>query len=266
MKILCPTDMSDHSVVALKYAVNMANDLDAELHIISAYQVSKGASGLVSIADKVKNCTEEDLEKVVSEILPLIKNDEPPITNVYRGSSVNTILKYADKNAIDLIIMGTQGDNSMRTILFGSVTKKVARQSKIPVLAIPQDVETKLQSNKILFAIDSGEIKSDAKFAVPKKIATDLGLRIDLLHIQRPNEDFPFDPFISGYLGNLLGEVILIDGKDPIFEIKKYAEEHNVGMVIMLRREKSFFQKLFFSGNTNEEIAKTNTPLMIIPE
>jgi len=266
IKILCPTDLSEHSVTALQYAVNLANDLDAELHIITAYQAPRTASSFRSIDDHIEKNTKEDLDKILAGITPLIKTDRLPRVNIYRGNAVSTILHYSDANDIDLVVMGTQGDNSLRTLLFGSVTKKVGAKSKIPVLAIPEIVKDRLHSNKILMALDNKVLEHEATFRVPRSLATRLGLKIDILHIAKEDEDFPFDPYISTYLGDTMGEVYIKNGKDPVKEIKNYAENNNVGMLIMIRREKSFFNKLFQVGNTAEEIAKTNIPLMILPE
>lgn len=266
MKILCPTDMSPHSVVALEYAVNLCNDLDAELHVICAYSVSSKTSSFVSIADKIKQNTQEDLDKLLAGITPLIKNDRLPHAKIYRAKAVTAILKYSEANDIDLVVMGTQGDNSLRTILFGSVTKKVAAKSKIPVLAIPEVVKDKLHSNKILMALDNKILENEKTFAVPKTIAERLGLKIDILHVTNNKKDFPFDPYISAYLGDTIGEVYIREGNDPVKLIKRYAEFHNIGMLIMIRRKKSYFEKLFTVGNTAEEIAKTNTPLLILSE
>jgi len=266
MKILCPTDMSEHSVTALQYAVNLCNDLDAELHIITAYQVPTKSSSFVSIEEQIKNNTTEDLDKVIAGITPLIKNDRIPHTHIYRGNAVPTILHYSEANNIDMIVMGTQGDNSLRTLLFGSVTKKVAAKAKIPLLAVPQVVKERLQSNKILMALDNKVLEHESTFRVPKMLATTLGLKVDILHVAKEEEDFPFDPFISTYMGDTIGEVYIRNGQDPVKKIKQYVEENNVGLLIMIRREKSFFNKLFKVGNTAEEIAKTNIPLMILPD
>lgn len=266
MKILCPTDMSPHSVTALKYAVNLCNDLDAELHIISAYKVPSPSSSFKSLEGEIKKTCDEDLAKVVAGILPLIKNDRIPFSRTFRGNPVQTILRYANLNDIDLIVMGTQGDNSMRTLLFGSVTKKVAASSKVPALAIPEAVKDQLQSNRILMALDNKVLDNEVTFRVPRGLASRLGLKIDILHIASEDEDFPIDPYISAYLGDTMGDVYVKPGKDPVKEIKKYAEENNVGMLIMLRRERSFISKIFKTGNTAEEIAKTNIPLLILPE
>jgi len=266
MKILCPTDMSDHSVIALKYAVHLCNDLDAELHIISAYSVPKRSSTFVSIEDHVKNNTQEDLDKIVAGIIPLIKTDRIPIVQIYQGNAVSTIINYTEANDIDLIVMGTQGNNSLRTLLFGSVTKKIAAKSKVPILAIPEAIKDRLHSNKMLLALDNKVLEHEATFKTPKLMAHTLGLKIDILHIADEKEEYPFDPYISTYLGDTMGEVFIKNGKDPVVEIKKYAESNNVGILMMIRREKSFFNKLFNIGNTAEEIARTNIPLMILTD
>lgn len=266
MKILCPTDLSDHSLTALQYAVNLCNDLDAELHIVTAYQVPKKSSSFISIDEQIKQNTQEDLNKVIAGITPMIKNDRLPHSHIFRSNAVSCIVNYSEANDIDLIIMGTQGDNSLRTLLFGSVTKKVAAKTNIPILAIPEAVKDRLQSNKILMAIDDKVLDNEDTFKIPKLLATNLGLKIDILHIAQNGEDCPFDPFISKYLGDAIGEINVKSGTDPVKEIKNYAEKHNIGMLIMIRREKSFFSKLFKVGNTAEEIAKTNIPLMILPE
>ena len=266
MKFLCPTDMSPHSITALKYAVNLSNDLDAELHIINAFKVPNPSSSFKSLEDEIKRNCEEDLAKVVAGILPLVKNDRIPISKTFRGNPVQTVLRYSNLNDIDLVIMGTQGDNSLRTLLFGSVTKKVAAQSKVPILAIPEVVKDQLQSNRILMALDNKILDNEVTFRVPRGLASRLGLKIDILHISNEDEEFPIDPFVSNYLGDTMGDVYIKKGNDPVKEIKKYAEENNVGMLIMVRRERSFFNKLFNVGNTAEEIAKTNIPLLILPE
>lgn len=267
MKILCPTDFSSHSATALEYAINLANALNAELHILSVYQVNKSASSLKSLDTIIKDNTEEDMDKLLADLGSLITKENPPIVKVARGNTVDTILNYANQLKMDLLVMGTQGKKSMRTILFGSTTAKIAEKINIPVLAIPQEVAHRLTTNRFMLALDDKFLDHSSTFNVPKAIAKSLGLKIDVLHVHKESDkDFPFDPFISGYLGNLMGEVFLPEGDDPVAAIKEFAEKENVGMLMMVKREKSFWERLFTKGNTSEEIAKTNIPLMILCE
>ncbi len=266
MKILCPTDFSEHSGIALEYAMNLANELGAEIHVLSVYLVSKSSSTLISMEDIVRENHEEDMQKLIAGMGSLVRNDNLPITKIMKGNTVNAILKYAKNFEIDLIVMGTQGGNSLRTILLGSTTKKLAGKTSIPILAIPETVKHKLTNNKIVLALDNKVLDKAEVFKVPLMFAKFLSQKIDILHVENEDEMIPFDPFISEYLGDIMGEVIIEKGEDTITTIKKYAEEQNIGMLIMVRREKSFLQKLLTVGNTAAELAKTNIPLMVLPE
>jgi len=266
MKILCPTDFSNHSKIAIEYAVNLANDLDAELHILTVYQVDKTVGSYMSIDSIIYHNAVDDMKKLLTSILPMLKGNITPVTKIAHGDTNNTILRYAKQLEIDLIVMGTQGDKSMRTILFGSTTRKIAQKSNIPVLAIPEEVSKRITSNRLLLSLDDKILKHEETFAIPKLIAKKLNLKIDILHIVEEKEDLPFDPFISEYLNNHLGQIHLSEGKDPVLAIKKFVEKENVGMLIMIRREKPFWKRLFIKGNTSAEIAKTNIPLLVLPE
>lgn len=266
MNILCPTDFSAHSTTAVEYAIHLANALGARVHIVSIFQVNRKSSSFVSLDDIIRKNTEEDMKNFLLRLDKVVKSDLTPITKVIMGSTVDTILNYSDQMNIDLIVMGTQGDSSMRTILFGSTTKKIVQKSNVPILAIPETVAHRLTTNRMVLSLDDKIIESEKLFKVPKTIADTLDLKIDILHITQDKESLPFDPFISSYLGETIGEVHLHEADDPVVGIKEFAEKENVGMLIMIRREKSFWKSLFVKGNTSEEVAKTNIPLLILPE
>ncbi|MDP2766255.1 MAG: universal stress protein, partial [Candidatus Methanoperedens sp.] len=56
--------------------------------------------------------------------------------NTIEGHPADEIIKYAEKNSISLIIMGTLGKSGLDRFLLGSVAEKVVRTSKIPVLVV----------------------------------------------------------------------------------------------------------------------------------
>lgn len=53
------------------------------------------------------------------------------------GEADSTILEYAEENNIDLIVMSTHGRSGVHRWIFGSVTQRVLRHSKVPVLVVP---------------------------------------------------------------------------------------------------------------------------------
>jgi nucleotide-binding universal stress UspA family protein len=53
------------------------------------------------------------------------------------GREAEEILGFANKEQVDLIVMGTHGRTGMEHVFFGSVAEKVIRHSPIPILVIP---------------------------------------------------------------------------------------------------------------------------------
>ncbi len=56
---------------------------------------------------------------------------------IAQGHPADEIIKYAENNSIDLIVMGTLGKSGLDRFLLGSVADKVVRNSKIPVIVVP---------------------------------------------------------------------------------------------------------------------------------
>jgi len=266
MKILCPTDFSAHSRIALDYAINLANDLGAELHVLSVYSVPKSSSTFVSLDEQIHANSQEDMDKLMADIAPMITSGVSPISRVHKGGAASIIMKYGAKFDIDLIVMGTQGSGNLRTLVMGSVTRKVAEKSTIPVLAVPEAIAGHLSCNKMLLALDGAPIEGEDTLAVPLAIANKLQIKIDVLHVD--TGDSAQVGTIGGVseLGSTLGATLITKDKEPVDAIKKHAEEHNVGIVIMVRRQRSFFQRMFSVGHTSEEIAMSTVPLMMIPD
>lgn len=265
MNILCPTDFSEHSQIAMEFAANLAHDLTATLHVITVFQQQNEASYFGRLGDLMEEKQLTNLEALAAHVSPIVKGHSP-ILHVYQGNEVDVILAYAKEQNIDLIVMGTQGDNSLPNLLFGSVTKKVAAKSKVPILAIPETIKHKLSSNKMLMCLDNKLLENDTIFPIVRLLADTYEQKIDVLHVMEKDALLPFDPYISAYLGEHMGEVTVKEGDDPVVEIKHFAEQHNVGLIIMIRRAKGFFTKLLTVGNTAEEIARTNIPLLILPD
>lgn len=59
-----------------------------------------------------------------------------------QGNPADLILAYAEKNDIDLIVLGTHGRTGVSRALMGSVAERVTRTAPCPVLTVPRDVVT----------------------------------------------------------------------------------------------------------------------------
>lgn len=140
-KILLTTDGSEASEAAVDEAVELAENCEAEIHILHVVDVGVDSSydsvtKLMSQLESVENL-EELGENAVDSIQKQIEDRGfTPEVAVKHGVPHRKILDYTEENDMDLIIMSTHGRTGLDKLLLGSVTEKVIRTSKVPVLTV----------------------------------------------------------------------------------------------------------------------------------
>jgi nucleotide-binding universal stress UspA family protein len=144
-KVLFPTDFSELSETALRYAVHFARDFEATLHVIhvvdEAYQYwmnmvpSPGTPGPIATGpdEDIIASAREHLERYVAE---KIGDKVSTVTQVVSGRPYLEIVTYANNQGIDLVVIGTHGHGGLTHMLLGSVAEKVVRKAPCPVLTV----------------------------------------------------------------------------------------------------------------------------------
>ncbi|MEE8397800.1 MAG: universal stress protein [Desulfobacterales bacterium] len=140
-RIFCPTDFSEPSYEALKVADEMALHFSAELfliHVVKPISVNPvhidPTSFNLPMYEKERVASaEQAIERISGEKLSA---DISSSTIVVQGDPAYQIVaSAADENA-DLIVIATHGLTGWKKLIFGSVTEKVIRLAKCPVLSI----------------------------------------------------------------------------------------------------------------------------------
>jgi nucleotide-binding universal stress UspA family protein len=153
-KILYATDLSKNSSYAFLYAANMAKRHKAKIVILHSiapfhYMYSEGMSERVDqILQKArKKERETDLEEIKKYLQTFCEKIEnqigPPCVElvskilVLMGHPVEEILKAADEEGCDAIVLGTHGKGFLRHTFLGSVAEDVLERTRKPVFIIP---------------------------------------------------------------------------------------------------------------------------------
>jgi len=136
-KILVPLDGSEFSECSLEHVKAIAKGCSVPdvivlmvLEIIP-YRAEAGGILVESFEKDAKTRAEEYVAKVVAK---LKKDGISAKGVVLKGLPDDRILKYVDKNKVDLIIMSTHGRTGIARWAFGSVADSVVRNAKVPVL------------------------------------------------------------------------------------------------------------------------------------
>jgi nucleotide-binding universal stress UspA family protein len=137
-KILLPTDGSVCSKEAAKHALSIAQSYDSKIIVLNVLEIKptsgiimdtilkEGKASLNSVSRVFKNIEKDDNSKKEIEKSFLMKE----------GTAANEILKIAKKEGVDLIVIGASGKHALERFLLGSVTQKVVKNAKCPVLTV----------------------------------------------------------------------------------------------------------------------------------
>ena len=134
-RILVAHDFSADSELALKYGVSLAQEYQAELHLLHVLSEEERdqpevAWTQVSSESGYKNATLQLQAAIPKEAFLWCKI----VNAVSCGNAYEEVLTYAKEHDIDLICMGAGGTRFILGVLFGSNTNRVLRRAPCPVL------------------------------------------------------------------------------------------------------------------------------------
>jgi len=139
-KILYPTDFSDVSKKALNYLIQLKDAGTKEivvLHVIDEKgidAISRYAAGSAEpMIREIKKEAREEGKKIEKKLMQsglIVK------IRIETGVPLKEILKVEEEEKVSVIVIGSHGKTNLEEMVLGSVSEKVIRQSKKPVLVI----------------------------------------------------------------------------------------------------------------------------------
>ena len=135
MKILVALDDSEYAFKALRKAVDIAKKGNAELTIYSAYSDLLEVEGL---SLESRESLAQQAEEIVARGKAIAEKSDVFVKTVTESglSSADNIVSYAEKNNIEMIVMGHKSRTGMERLLVGSVAVKVVTYAPCSVLVI----------------------------------------------------------------------------------------------------------------------------------
>lgn len=144
-RILVPTDFSENARVALRQAVALAQEVNAEidlLHVMERPQyVALNATDMLSLSDatlserKARRRAEKQAKIAWNEIVPM-QNGHAPVdvtVHIRHGDAADQIGRFVTENQVDLLVMSTHGTISRPRNPLGHVVERVLRRVPRPV-------------------------------------------------------------------------------------------------------------------------------------
>jgi nucleotide-binding universal stress UspA family protein len=134
-RLLLPTDGSDAALRAAEHGIDLADSLDATVHVLSVVEAAEvpAVPGLGFDSDG-EGAAREAVAAV--ESLAVERGVSDTVEHVERGDPVEEILDVVDAAAIHAVVMGTTGRRGSDRILLGSVAERTVRTAPVPVITV----------------------------------------------------------------------------------------------------------------------------------
>lgn len=298
-RILCPVDFSEFSRHALAHAVMLARWYDSTVTVFHAYppaappMIFAGDPAGVAIAPILTpgEARDQTLTRLAS-FANCVKPEAVPVSFEARpGNAVPSILDLAKSLPSDLIVMGTYGRSGVDRLILGSVTEKVLRKSRCPVMVVPPPVSAAAESVPVLFerilcAIDFSAASSAAlTFAL--SVAQEANAELIIMHVIENVPDTEHwkqgDPTLLRFILDAEADAtrrlresvpsdarnwckpveVLTTGK-PYREILRVAREQDAHLIVMGVHGRSPIDLMFFGSTTHHVVRSATCPVLTL--
>ncbi|KKX46806.1 universal stress protein [Sphingobacterium sp. IITKGP-BTPF85] len=275
-KILVPIDFSENSIIAARYAREIALENQDELVFLHVYtrHVNKYANFMVH-GEHIVDPTIKESEEQLNQLVGVVKEKWPTlvISQLFdEGILAEVISKETARNQYKVVVMGTKGASGLESVLIGSNTYDVIRDSQTPILAIPANATAyKKDTIALLTNFKPGELEV-LKQAIPV-----FGSKFHLLliHINKEEVDIKIlDKKLTEWIDNIITETGIDDISYTVKNRSHFANsaekiangiqtmirDENIDIILITKSRKTFFQNLF-----NENIIKEMAMGIVIP-
>jgi len=172
-KILVPLDGSEVAEQAISYVERLAQKLKSEVTLIT----------VCLPGDPLERALTEYIERRAEKIQSLGVNTR---SLCIEGDSATSIINFAEKNKVGLIVISTHGKTGISHWPLGSIASKVVQRSNIPVFLVrssqPGKAPADNELDKILVTLDGSQF-SEAIIPHVEKLAKSMNSEVTLLRV-----------------------------------------------------------------------------------
>lgn len=274
-KFLVPTDFSETSKNAARYAAQMLNGKRGTQMVL--YYVYDGSSANPD-GTLLTDEDDKDREIILQEALLNMKDELVTMTDTdiltisEKGSSlIESIDRYVRHNLIDMVVMGITGTSKLEQIFMGSNTLKLVNDCVCPVMIVPPDAHF-VEIKEVGITSDFKDVRKTTPFG-PIKALLDIFkptlyiINVDVEHYVQITEEYKsqkdiFDEEFKDY-NPQYAFMRLYDFQDAI---DSFAKDYEIDFIITVPRKHSFLGGLFKSSTTKKMVYHSRVPIVAIHE
>ncbi len=271
-QILYATDCSEHSVPALKYVLQFANTIGAQLNLLHVYSLPPIVYSTFRSPEQLsKNASVEHLEvlKKYHESYHPVSTDSVPVEFYVKESNsiANTILTTAAEITVDLVVVGRKDEHSTRGLFAGNIASALLDKLECPLLIIP-DTISPFRIHTMVYASD---FEADDVLAISylQAIAKSCSALLKVVHIPTKKEYSGTEQM--EWFKDMVDQNVKSDEidyhlvlSDSVLEgIQSFVIDTEADLFGMLEREeKGFFNRFIYGDKVRRMKSASTIPLL----
>ena len=270
--ILLPTDFSENSSNAIHYAFHLLKGQACNFHFLNIQKITEYLTGDIFSAAKEKSIFDAIIDDNKKKLQLLIDKFEKQYgaENFSFHATVDydvlpdAINQSVEKNAIDMIIMGSNGVTGAKEILFGSNTLTVMRKVNCPLLIIPENY-TFEKINTVLFTIHNQVVIDTTGLKPLLEILLNQKSKLKVLEINEENIDSSVNTEeIKNIFSNIPTEFYSLVELPSALTVSAFIQLNELQLHATFMEQESFLERFIFGSETSKIRYETRIPLLIL--
>ncbi len=273
-KILYPTDFSETAENAFIFALQVADHLGASITTLHAFNKPDVSQvNLPGMLSEVYESIDLDAFESYEDEVPILRDiasdngyyHVPMVHVLEEGAPVSAILRTANRDKADLIVMGATGAGAMEAFFFGTVSGKVLEKAHCPVIVVPDSAEFDGLINHIGIATNFSEHDAELVEAV-REFQKHMGGQLHVIHINTSNDDDVkerMDAFFEPWKNDKSISYECIDHKDVNEGLEQAMDDLNIDLLAILSHRRTWFDELFEVNRAKELSYSSSIPLLV---
>ena len=277
--ILLPTDFSENSWNAIKYALRFFENLDCNFYVLHVSQLNNfmandmpitlNEAAIDNLYLKPAKQRLRGILKRISE-LELNRKHHKFYTLTDYGYFIESIRKNVDEKKIDYVVMGTKGASGLQKLILGTNTADIITKVKCNTLAVPENAAF-VEPKEIAFPTDF-YLSYNLQILQPiSDILEQFQASLKIVHISKSKTDLDTSQqknkeLLEDYFNHYPYSFHYLTNKKVEDAIQCFVESRDINLICMVAKNLNYFEQILFHSKVEAISYHTEIPFLVLHE
>jgi nucleotide-binding universal stress UspA family protein len=278
-KLLVPTDLTPIAELGLKLAVQIAKRSEAVISLVNFTRHPIGRS--FSAMGDIKLKDDEESTLYTLQLLQANKAKLENLVKKYSTAGVameysivddefkNGIDEYLQQEQIDMVVMGTSGEENATEVFTGNHTEQVIKISSCPVLSVRDGfiIENFVNMVVAVNVIEDGLIAP--ALHTLRDLAACFNAHVHLVHVRDSASDSA--PVLDDYFIKMAQAaglehyfVSILEADDPAEAVIAFARDVRAGLIAVIKNSKDGIFRIFSNHFSDRLVKEVGRPVFTL--